>query len=286
MSKAFDKTKYRLAAFDLDGTLLNFGKISEETVLALQQLHRSGITVAIATGRGQPTVPPKLLNLGCFDYVISSNGACVIELESGNVLQRVAISPKLALKAVSCVKRHHGESSAFLESCILLSWRGLHRITRNVSKKEREEIKAEFYSSSKITPWFSRTLLKTKEPIYKINSFFPNKRDCATALDEVNRIYGLFALTTRGDDLEITAHGVSKATGLSALCNFLGIAPSEVAAFGDSQNDYEMLQAAGFSVAMGNADEKIKRISDYIAPPADKSGAAKAIFKLFFDKED
>ncbi|MBR0289559.1 MAG: HAD hydrolase family protein [Selenomonadaceae bacterium] len=82
-------------------------------------------------------------------------------------------------------------------------------------------------------------------------------------------------------NLEMSPANVTKAYGLRELCDFLKIDVAETVAMGDADNDKEILQTAGFSVAMGNASDEIKQISDFITLDNDNDGVAAAIEKIF-----
>ena len=84
-----------------------------------------------------------------------------------------------------------------------------------------------------------------------------------------------------GLDLELSAEGVTKATGIKALCEYLSITSEQVMAAGDSNNDLEMLKHAGFAVVMDNANDEIKEVADKIAPNVKKDGLATALIDLF-----
>jgi len=71
---------------------------------------------------------------------------------------------------------------------------------------------------------------------------------------------------------DIVEKNISKAAALQYLCDYLGTDMSETVSFGDSMNDYEMLQASGLGIAMGNAVDEIKAIADYITDPIDHDG--------------
>ncbi|MDO4544368.1 MAG: HAD family hydrolase [Clostridia bacterium] len=283
-SRGFDRAGCKLAAFDLDETLLHRSRMAKETVFALQRLKQSGITLAIATGRGLPCVPKELFELSCFDYALSANGACVSELSTGRVLHRFPIAPELAVRAVECIRRHGGLGGAFLESCMLIPRSSMRRMFRDTDPDIRHFLSAQFEAAARLTFRFAHSLKKSGEPIFKLNAFFETEEDCRCALEELKGMGGLLPLTTRGDDLEITAAGVSKAVGLNVLCKHLNIEPAQCIAFGDSHNDLELLQAAGCAVAMGNAAIEVKQAADFIAPTAEQNGCARAIERLFFDK--
>ena len=68
----------------------------------------------------------------------------------------------------------------------------------------------------------------------------------------------------------------SKAKGLLRLCQYYRIDRKETIAFGDSMNDYEMLQEAGLGIAMGNATDNLKTVADYVTDNIDEDGVWKA----------
>lgn len=73
---------------------------------------------------------------------------------------------------------------------------------------------------------------------------------------------------------------VSKVLGMQKVIDYYGCTMEDVIAFGDSMNDYEILSAAGYSVAMGNAAEELKKIADMVTDDVDKDGIAKALKKI------
>ena len=75
---------------------------------------------------------------------------------------------------------------------------------------------------------------------------------------------------------------MTKAAGLKELAKYLGISMKETLAIGDADNDRTVLEAAGISVAMGNADRKIKEICDAVTGDNDHNGVGEAIRKFLF----
>ena len=80
---------------------------------------------------------------------------------------------------------------------------------------------------------------------------------------------------------EGTAKGVSKSESLRRVCERLGIAPAEVMAFGDAQNDMSMLDFAGYGVAMGNACAELKAMADEVTLSNNEDGIAVSLAKHF-----
>ena len=65
--------------------------------------------------------------------------------------------------------------------------------------------------------------------------------------------------------------------GVRAAMERYGLAPEEVMAFGDGENDITMLALAGTGVAMGNGDEAVKAMADYVTDTVDNGGVSKAL---------
>lgn len=80
-------------------------------------------------------------------------------------------------------------------------------------------------------------------------------------------------------NIELNPKGVSKASGLKEVCRRLGIDMSEVVAVGDSLNDLAMIREAGLGVAMGNAQEEVKKAADWTTVTNEEDGVAEVIFK-------
>ena len=83
--------------------------------------------------------------------------------------------------------------------------------------------------------------------------------------------------------IELIKPGVNKATAIARLAEKYNIPMDSVLAIGDSNNDLTMIQAAGFGVAMGNANENVKKIAEYEVADCDHDGVAEAIERFCLD---
>lgn len=79
---------------------------------------------------------------------------------------------------------------------------------------------------------------------------------------------------------DVVERNASKAEGLKRLCSHLGVDIKDTIAFGDSMNDYEILQAAGIGIAMGNSIEELKQIADYVTTDITDDGIWNACVAL------
>lgn len=90
----------------------------------------------------------------------------------------------------------------------------------------------------------------------------------------------LTSVTSGHEWMDLILPGIHKAYGLQLLQQQWGIFDAEIAAFGDSDNDIEMLQKAGYSFAMKNADVHIHKIARYMAPENNDEGVLDMIDRL------
>jgi len=80
--------------------------------------------------------------------------------------------------------------------------------------------------------------------------------------------------------LELATIGVTKASGLAFLAAHEGFTPERTVAFGDGENDIELVEWAGYGVAVANAHDRVKQIADWVCPPASEEGVASVLEAL------
>ena len=107
------------------------------------------------------------------------------------------------------------------------------------------------------------------------------RADLDKALEIIRPLPGITITNSGSDNFEVMPAGVDKGAALIRLGEKLGVAPEEMAAIGDSDNDAAMLRAVGMPVAMGNADPALKQLARYIAQDCDHDGVAQAVYHLF-----
>jgi Cof subfamily protein (haloacid dehalogenase superfamily) len=84
--------------------------------------------------------------------------------------------------------------------------------------------------------------------------------------------------------LEFAAKGVTKGAGLDFLAEHLGFTKEQTIAFGDGENDIELVEWASYGVAVGNASDRIKALADWVCPPAEEEGVAQVLEALLDSK--
>jgi len=242
----------RLLALDMDGTLLdNEQRIPGENAEWIRRAVAEGIVVVLATGRAIFTVEP---------YVE------VLELESPLVLS----NGSEVRKSVSEVWSRH-----------LLTGEQVRRLREIALRMDV------WYWSAAVSGSYNRDNWDASgehEQWLKFGYYTENREKLGRILEELKSL-GQFEITNSDpNNLEINPKGVSKASGLREVCARLGIMMEQVAAAGDSLNDLAMIREAGFGVAMGNAQEAVKRAADWITDTNGNGGVAKLIRRILRER--
>ncbi|MET9108709.1 Cof-type HAD-IIB family hydrolase [Streptomyces zhihengii] len=237
----------RLIATDLDGTLLRDDKsVSERTIAALAAAEEAGIEVFFVTGRPARWMDVVSDHVHGHGLAICGNGAAVVDLHSGGTLVRVRDLPRpVALDVVHTLRAAAPGTSFAVELST-----GIHY----------EPAYPPFHLDPGATVASAEKLLHEALP----GEGVPVLKLLAHHADLTPDGFLALARTAAGDRasitrssptalLEISGHGVSKASTLALCCAERGISSDEVVAFGDMPNDVEMLTWAGTSYAMGNA---------------------------------
>ena len=257
----------RLAALDLDGTLLN--RNNEVTLATRQAIARAvehGVVVVPATGRPLASLPPVVAKLPGIRYAITSNGAAVWDLGDdpmgavhsryANAAQRHTSEPacllhrlmptEVAREAFDLFQQYDGELSVFSDGLAIKTPEGIAKLTSRtahfLSSEARQNLTdGRFTVIPGIESWMSRHA----HEIEKLCMFFDSTEKTAAALPKFQAIPGVAVVQGSPDNIEVTAAGVDKGSALLALADLLGIPHENTLAVGDSENDRAMLEKAG-----------------------------------------
>ncbi len=265
----------RLAAFDLDGTLFNSSsRISDVNLAALDEARKRGIRIVIASGRPY-TVVRHVLEQLCLDltdsYCITLNGAQIIRCRddkelsgsfiSGRDVRDIAgfVLPRGAFMHTYSVRRGLLLSRMNPYSEIELFGGLVKHAEDNFLKLDDNE---KFYKA---------LVAAQRELVDQIAAAVP---------DELRSRFKV--IRSLGTLLEFLEPGTGKGPALARLAEELGISAGEIIAFGDEQNDLDMIEYAGTGVAMANGGEEIKRNADFVTLSNDEDGVAYALRRFCF----
>ncbi|WP_296875650.1 HAD family hydrolase [Thomasclavelia sp.] len=250
--------KYKLLCVDIDGTLASDDKsISQRNIEALKRASQIGIKIALTSGRAPSSLYQIFKTIDAAPLIICLNGAC-IEID-GKIIKKHTLSKDQIEKALEII----------ISNQVLAAFNTTTFSIRNseVSNKWKNQLKKmgikPDFVIAKDEIEYKKMILENE--IVKISILEPN-------LEKYQQIRSLFNNTnlftiakSDHDYIDITDINVNKATAVVMLAKYLNIDISEVICIGDNENDREMLQIAGLSIAMKNASEEIKKIATYVS---------------------
>jgi hydroxymethylpyrimidine pyrophosphatase-like HAD family hydrolase len=258
----------RLVATDLDGTLVHSdGSVTARTRAALVAAEEAGVEVVFVTGRPLRWAEEVFEHVGGHGLAIVSNGALVWDVARAAVHRMRPIDPATGIEAARRIRAAVPGAAFAVETVpagIALEPEFLerHPVPDGSARGPIEQIFA--------TP--AVKLLARHEEL-GWQEFWARAEEVAGDLVEIT-------WSSTSTLLEISAHGVTKASTLALLCEERGILAEEVLALGDMPNDLPMLAWAGTSYAMANAHPSVREAADHLAPANDDDGVAQVIESL------
>ena len=245
--------KIKIAFFDIDGTILRFGKpdMTEKVKEALNMLQKNGVLICLATGRPLVAIP-KFEGVN-FDLTIAFNGSvCMAE---DKVITNLVIPYEEVMTIINNATRM-GRAVAIATK------------TKIVANGADEALREYFeLASLKATPSleFDEAV---KEEVYQM--MMGCKR---SEWDEVLKGTKKAKIAAWWDSaVDIIPDGSGKGNAITKVVEYFGFSLDETIAFGDGGNDVDMLQAAGIGVAMGNASDSVKAVADEVCGGVDEDG--------------
>ena len=254
-------------AIDLDGTLLGpDGEMSERNRRALLDARKAGYEIILATARWYQLAEPVAEALELSGPVIACQGAEVRRLPQGVDLLDLRL-PK-------------GFSEQLLELCDAMrciAWMAMDDEVLAKADGEIEDLPRGARQVNRLSgqaggpprvaliqgSGISRAIREQLAPRWERDVRF------VTSIS----VYGKPILT-------LTSAQANKGLALNRACEDLRITPAEVIAFGDAENDIELFEAAGYSFAMGQAEQSVQEAASAVAPRHDEDGVGQTVERL------
>jgi Cof subfamily protein (haloacid dehalogenase superfamily) len=262
----------RLVATDLDGTVVRSdGTISTRTARALRSADEAGLVVVLVTGR-----PPRWMQqvaemTGHSGVAICANGALVYDMHAEHLLSERLLQPATAKRVARRLQHAHPELVFAVE----------YRLTFGHEAGYRHG-----WSIGDVDVRVGSVDLLLDRPVAKLLARHPSL-SLTDLITEAAPLLGTDATVTSSSTealLEISAYGVTKASGLAELSATAGVTAEEVVAFGDMPNDLAMLAWAGHSVAVANAHPDVLAVADEVTAGNDEDGVALVLERLLAER--
>ena len=243
--------KYKAVVSDVDGTLVHSALDalpSKRVVDVVTRLQEAGIHFCIATGRPLAYAMRIIEALNLTSPVVVQGGASVYDPVKKVTVWEQTIALPAVKKVLEVLKNEHYKYDAIIDGIPHFN------IDENLQKR-----------------------------VTCIGVFKVPKSDHERLKKKIEGISGIHITSSSGWDgpkyisVDITAPEATKLHGILKISQILSIDTKEIVGIGDHYNDFPLLLACGFKIAMGNAVEDLKAIADYVAPPLSEDGAAEAI---------
>lgn len=263
--------KKHLIAVDLDGTLLNKDhRISEQNKNALIHAMEQGHIVVIATGRPSRASMQYYRELKLKTPMVNFNGALIHHpTDSRWKTTHSPLQHDTALKIVdACYELDVPNIMAEVQDSVFID-RYDENFVSFFQALEAED------TQSTLTIGSLRKKL-TEDPTSLLIA--PTEQQVELLQNELNKSHAELVehrnWAAPWNIIEIVRKGIHKAVGLKKISNYFGIPQERIIAFGDEDNDLEMIDYAGVGVAMGNAIDELKNIAKHITDTNENSGVA------------
>lgn len=267
--------KISLLPADVDGTLVTSEKIlTERACKAVHRLHRAGIRFAITSGRPPRGMAMLVEPLALDTPIAGFNGGVFVHPDL-SVIEERDLAPDVAKQAMDIILKHGLNAWVYSGSEWLVR-------DANAPHVERESCTVQF--QPKAVPDFGSALQKAVK-IVGVSDDFERVKACEA---DTHSALNEHASATRSQPyyLDVTHPDANKGFVAGYLSRLLGIPKEEIATIGDQPNDVLMFKRSGFSIAMGNASEEVKRQASAVTDSNDDEGFAKAVERFLLEKAD
>lgn len=266
-------------ALDLDRTTLNAqSRLSEGNRKALEYAIRRGVHVVIASGRPLGSLPEDVLAVKGIEYAITSNGAAVYHLPTKRRIAHTPLSRASVEKILQLTACLPYAYETFVDG---IAYAGADFLADPVAFGVPE--RAVSYLTHTRTPVDDAEgfIWEHADQLDSIDLFLDDaERNAELRAWLQSRLKDCYITSSVPHLLEISHRDCGKHAGVRVVAKALGLSPAEIAAFGDADNDVDMLTFVGCGVAVANASPACLAAADKITADYDDDGVAKAIYEL------
>jgi Cof subfamily protein (haloacid dehalogenase superfamily) len=290
MSESGEAIMYKMVAIDIDGTLLNSkNELTERTMEVLKEASKRDVYIVLTSGRISENVLRFCNEIGADKFLISENGASIIDLKTNEIIYTNYISKELTNKVLDICDENSIYYMVYSQRELIvksLKYMALFFYKQNYNPNARikQVVAGRDYIDNTTSEITKLMICDEDRSIYR------------SILKELKKIDGIDILPVPhvsvkklkidGEEKElkysyadISAAGANKWTAIVELAKKLGIEKQEIIAIGDNINDMHMIYEAGLGVCMDNGSPYAKKVARVVAPSNDKDGVAQIIEK-------
>jgi Cof subfamily protein (haloacid dehalogenase superfamily) len=238
--------------------------VRPRTHAAVRSARDAGIHVIVVTGRMFRAVRPYLETLGLDDPVVCYQGAVVAQPD-GHFLRHVPIPLELAREAIAAVQETGHHLNVYVDDELY------------VAEVNDEARSYAGFQEIPLHPVGDLLAWLEQPPTKLVSVGEQHEMDELEAALKARFGRRLYISKSLPEFVELASPGVTKAAGLEFVADWLGFSLEHTVACGDGENDVELLEAAGYAVAVENAHERVLAAADLVVPRVDDEGVAQLI---------
>lgn len=264
----------KIVATDMDGTLLDpRGQLDLPRLeKILDKLDHRGVRFVIATGNEVHRMRQLLGHLAERVVLVVANGARIFE--NNELIQAQTWDDAMVDRALAHFKGRECQDQ-FVVTAMNGGFVKKGTVFTELDKFMTPEMIEKLYQRMNFVDEFDSNLFGG---VLKMSMVVGEERS-DSVLQEINDLFDghVRAVSSGYGCIDILQDGIHKAWGLVELLRRWNLKPEQIMAFGDSENDIEMLELAGISYAMENAEEAVKRVAAKVAPANSQAGVYKVL---------
>lgn len=280
-----------MIASDMDGTLLtshlSISELNKDAVLKAQE---QGIEFMVATGRAYTEAKPPLEDAGIRCGMITGNGAQAFDAD-GNEIFTISIDKRIAKKVMAILR----ENGLYFE---LMTSKGVYSDSQPQRLENFATLLAEniphitfkmaiAMASTHLnmlhinyTESYDELIESDDIEVLKVITFSDGGQEVLQPIArEIEKLDDVHVTSSFPNNIEINHVEAQKGVAVKRLAEAKSIDLKEVMTIGDNFNDVSMLEVAGVSFAMGNAEAGVKKVAKYEAETNVNDGVGKAILR-------
>ena len=274
----------KLIASDLDGTIIDYNHhISKENLKAIDDLQTSSCDFVICTGKTYALSKDFCKNFHA-SYGIFGNGSQIINLQTGEEIDRKTLSLEEMKICLSICQKYHLHVHAYTENSILTE-KLLYMDLRN-SILFPNQIKIQLVENlssylTKENPPILKLVISSSSSLKKIKEELEQSVHLNIVSIQKYGNYKDTIIQKEYEYLDISPLSVSKGSALQTLGKYLHLNKEEILSIGDNVNDIDMLQSSGIGVAVQNAYRQLKEVATYTTTRSvEDGGFAEAVYRF------
>ena len=287
---------YKLAAIDLDGTMLNqYGVVTQKTKESIEKAQEKGIDVVIASGRPIDSIKTIAKEIKSNKYFISGNGAIIYDISKDEIIYENTLKKQKVLNIIKICEENSIYYNIYTEKEIIaksLQCNVLYYHKENLNKEEKDKTHISIidniydYIQNREEKILKITICDSTKSVFNSIVRKIKEIDDIEVLDVSHMSRKMIRQGTEEIPIEyfyteISAKNVDKWNAILMLKDKMQISTEEIIAIGDNMNDKVMIENAGLGIAMGQSTPVIKEIADKVTASNTEDGVAQALNSIW-----